>query len=51
VKFLALEYYFWKDVMASSGKTTRAIAHRVTCHTLMGRYIAYFCWVEVSVMW
>jgi hypothetical protein len=24
--------------MASSGKTTRAIVHRVTCHTLMGRY-------------
>jgi hypothetical protein len=39
VKFLALECYFWKDVMASSGKTTRAIAHRVTYHTLMGRYI------------
>jgi hypothetical protein len=39
VKFLALECYFWKDVMASSEKTTRAIAHRVTCHTLMGQYI------------
>jgi hypothetical protein len=39
VKFLALDCYFWKDVMASFGKTTRAIAHRATCHTLMGRYI------------
>jgi hypothetical protein len=28
-----------EDVMASSGKTTRVIAHRVTCHTLMGWYI------------
>jgi hypothetical protein len=25
--------------MASSGKTTRTIAHRVICHTLMGWYI------------
>jgi hypothetical protein len=25
--------------MASFGKTTSAIAHRVTCHTLMGQYI------------
>jgi hypothetical protein len=39
VKFLAQECYFWKGMMASSGRITRAIVHHVTCHTLMGWYI------------
>jgi hypothetical protein len=39
VKFLAQECYFWNGVMASSGRITCAIVRRVTCHTLMGRYI------------
>jgi hypothetical protein len=34
----AHKYYFWKGIMASYGKITCAIAHHVTCHTLMEWY-------------